>query len=272
MKTSLFLKVGLLSLITACVVVSVVASNQRTPSKQPSQNQTEHKTSDKQDVATIRREALRERRRKSPRSVGLPKLTFWWDGIPQEVRQVSSETGPNSNMHLGDYSGPQSCQKCHPKNYADWLQHPHRRMNALATEENVLGDFSGAKKIEYLDGVATFFREADGYRMRLSRGGQSLLYDVRQTIGSRFFQYYIGRLLEGATPENSPLFQINHVLPFGYWLDREEWIPVVHVGHELPDGQRDDPFQLPEKPEPGVNFLPYAANCNMCHTTFPPNL
>ena len=59
------------------------------------------------------------------------------------------------------------------------------------------------------------------------------------------------------------------MLPFGYWLERKQWIPVVHVGSERPDGLRDDPFAPPPNPRTGVDFTPYAANCNMCHTTFP---
>ena len=222
------------------------------------------------DATSIRNVVVRDRRLKNPRSVGLPKLTFWWDGIPDSVRHIAAETGPESNIHRDDYTGPQSCQKCHAKNYEQWWQHPHRRMNALATDENVLGDFSGSKRIEYLGGVATFLRETDGrFRMQLTRDGHSRQYDVRQTIGSRFFQYYIGRLVPDAMTPESPLTTTNHVLPFGYWLDRQEWIPVVHVGRERPDGQRDDPFVLPTKPQAGVHFIPYASNCNMCHTTFP---
>lgn len=264
-------KTGLLGVILALMAgIGVFLWPRGKPGRHPLDQGTTSRPAVKPDAVDIGRGAVRERRRKNPRSVGLPKLTFWWDGIPLNVRQRSSETGPESNIHPDDYSGPQSCQKCHAKNYDQWLQHPHRRMNALATDENVLGDFSGSKRIEYLGGVATFFRDADGgYRMQLVRDGQSLLYEVRQTIGSRFFQYYIGRLLQGAESPEYPLRHINHVLPFGYWLDQAVWIPVVHVGHELPDGQRDDPFRLPSQPQPRVNFTPYASSCNMCHTTFP---
>jgi hypothetical protein len=96
-----------------------------------------------------------------------------------------------------------------------------------------------------------------------------LVYDVRQTIGSRFFQYYIGRLIDGPFSDDHPYRTINHVLPFGYWLDRRQWVPVVHVGDEKPDGERDDPFAPPQSPQEGENFTPYASSCSVCHTTFP---
>lgn len=271
MNTSRLLKIGGLSMSLGLAVIYAVGfRSQNNGTRSSHQLDRAAQQVSQQDAVDIRREALRERRRKNPRSVGLPKLTFWWDEIPHKVRQTGSETGPESNIHRSDYSGPATCQKCHAKNYEQWLQHPHRRMNAVADEENVLGDFSGSKRVDYLGGQATFFRtQGGGYRMQLARDGNALLYEVRQTIGSRFFQYYVGRLLHGAASPESPQCRIDHVLPFGYWLDREEWVPVVHVGSELPDGQREDPFLLPLKPSPGVNFLPYASNCSMCHTTFP---
>ncbi len=214
-------------------------------------------------------ESLRERRKKDPRFVNFDPLIFWWDGIPDDLREVAIETGPQSNMHRGDYVGPEACRECHQKNYELWSQHPHRRMNAKATEENVFGDFSGTQSISYLGGDATFYREDGGFRMKLVRQDVELIYEIRETIGSRFFQYFIGRLVEGRFGDEHPYRTTNHVLPFGYWLERKQWVPVVHVGSERPDGLRDDPFAPPPNPRAGTDFTPYASNCNMCHTTFP---
>jgi len=66
-------------------------------------------------------------------------------------------------------------------------------------------------------------------------------------------------------------FEEDHVLPFGYWIDRQEWVPVVHVHEEFPDSKRPDPFN----PDPdadraeGQTYFTYSAGCNYCHTTFP---
>ena len=109
-------------------------------------------------------------------------------------------------------------------------------MNAIAVEENVLGDFSGEQTLNYLGGQGTFYRDDGEFRMKLARDEMELVYEVRETIGSRFFQYYIGRLLKGRFATDHPYRHINHVLPFGYHLERQEWVPVVHVGTEKPDG------------------------------------
>lgn len=64
-------------------------------------------------------------------------------------------------------------------------------------------------------------------------------------------------------------------MPFGYWLDEKEWVPVVHTHRVLVDGQltsedeqpdefRSDPF-IP--PGDALEFVPYH-QCNQFHTTF----
>ncbi|QEG43590.1 multiheme c-type cytochrome [Roseimaritima ulvae] len=204
-----------------------------------------------------------------PRVFPRGKLLFWWDKMPAGVEQVSFETGPPSNIHPDNYVGYESCQQCHKQNYQDWSVHPHRWMNALADDQTVKGDFSGKQTLRYLGGEARFEQQQGVYQMTLERDGVTLVYAIDQTLGSRFYQYYIGRLVDGPFAPQHPYRTENHVLPFGYWLQKEAWVPVVHVGPERPDGERTDPFVLPETPDYGVGFLPYATYCNMCHSTFP---
>lgn len=204
-----------------------------------------------------------------PRRMEFGPLSLWWDEMPADLAAATVETGPASNMHREAYAGAEACRTCHAKNHADWSAHPHRWMNALATEATVKGDFSGEAEIRYLGGTGKFLRRGDSYQMLLSRNDVNLTYSIRQTIGSRFFQYYIGRLIAGPFPPEHPYRQVDHVLPFGYWLDRQEWVPVVHISEEYPDGERADPFALPHNPKYGFSFIPYALFCNMCHTTFP---
>ena len=200
------------------------------------------------------------------------RVMLWWESIPLEVRNRSlPQDDISSNIHRDDYVGPEACRECHRQNYDKWSQHPHRWMNAVATEERVRGDFSGNASIEYLGGKAVFFRDGEGYRMELTRASTRLLYEIHQTIGSRFFQYYVGKLVEGPFAADHVYFQTDHVLPFGYWLDRREWVPIVHVWPEVPDDQRFDPFAPPVGEADNLNPLDifYATACNMCHTTFP---
>ncbi len=187
----------------------------------------------------------------------------WWDPIPEEIRSTSLTSTKSSNIHPDDYIGPNACRKCHSKNHAAWSEHPHHRMNALATPETVKGDFSG-RTVQYLGGDGTFFRNEAEYRMRLERSGLIREYRITQTIGSRFYQYFVGRLIQGPEADDHPLRNVDHVLPFGYWIDRKEWVPTVHV-HERGDPGpplEDDPFA--RSPRVSAYF-----QCNSCHTTFP---
>src|SRR5262249_5691089 len=130
----------------------------------------------------------------------------------------------------------------------------------------VKGDFSGQTTVSYRGGSATFFSQDGSHFMRLERNGVRRTYEISQTIGSRFFQYYVGKELKGPEPPSHHFYKKDHVLPFGYWLDQHEWVPIVHVGPENADPQRPDPFAPPEH---GKHYAEYAVGCNHCHTTFP---
>ncbi len=198
----------------------------------------------------------------------VPRITVWWDDIPAHLQVATDQSDhTSSNIHPGDYAGPEACRECHQKNYKSWSHHPHRWMNALADASTVVGDFSGTS-ISYLGGEATFFTENGEYRMRLEREA-SRTYAIHETIGSRFFQYYIGRQIDGPAPADQPTDpqRLDHVLPLGYWIEPGEWVPIVNVAQEeAPDGQRMDPFDTDSYQ---TNFAHYADACDQCHTTSP---
>lgn len=203
-------------------------------------------------------------------------LTGWWDPMSADVRARSISVSEHENISPQAYAGPESCRECHEENYRSWSQHPHRWMNALANDDSVRGDFSGNARISYRGGSARFFREGGEYRMELQRGELRRLYQITQTIGSRFFQYYVGKGLKGPEPAGHEFYSVDHVLPFGYWLEYDEWVPTVHINslrfgesnyseEDVPSEQRPDPF---DRRDGTITFVPYY-NCNSCHTTFP---
>ncbi len=191
-------------------------------------------------------------------------LSVWWDELPADV--LSSPSAGKSNIHPADYIGPEACKTCHAKNYNAWSVHPHRWMNALADAGTIKGDYSGNASLTYRGGKATFERRDGAYVMRLERRGLKRSYRITQTIGVRFFQYYVGKQIDGPEPPKHHFYHKDHVLPFGYWLDQKEWVPVVHIGPEMPDAERPDPFRPPDS---GRHYAEYSASCNYCHTTFP---
>jgi len=179
------------------------------------------------------------------------------------VVHASVDTGTNSNVRRADYAGSASCQECHADKYRDWTSHAHRWMNAMAVPENVKGDFSGNKSISYQGGIGTFYQEKNEYRMHTERSDRTRTYHVTRTIGSRFFQYYVGTLLESSGQEPTEMREVEHVLPFGFWIDEGEWVPTVHIFRE-PDTEHTavDSFA-------GERIVHYDIGCSRCHTTWP---
>jgi predicted CXXCH cytochrome family protein len=220
-----------------------------------------------------------------PRFFLFDKLALMWDRVEPRVRQELRPTSNSSNILPQDYAGPEACSECHQANYTAWSEHPHRWMNTVASEETTQGDFSGTT-IQYRHGVASFYRQGEEFRMRYEREDLQREYRVTQTIGSRFYQYYVGVGLEGPEPEGHDYYKVDFVLPFGYWLDRKAWVPVVHIFEELPESQRWDLVEHLKSPEgfdkgiEGVGSgrgvvdhsqelgVTYARSCNFCHTTF----
>ncbi len=183
-----------------------------------------------------------------------------WDGLSEHQRERGALAAIHSNIRKSDYAGAESCKECHQKNYEGWSQHPHRWMNARATDEIVKGDFSGGRVMDYLGGRVSFAHEGTNRFMSFSRDQTNRTYQITRTIGSRFTQYYVGRLTDGPEPPESPSRNIDHVLAIGWWIDRQEWVPAVHIDPEGPDGTRWDPFAT-------ASDVAYDTSCAVCHTT-----
>lgn len=183
-----------------------------------------------------------------------------WDGLTDQQRERGALAAIHSNIQKEDYAGADSCKECHEKNYEGWSRHPHRWMNALAKDETVKGDFSSGRVMSYLGGKVQFSRDGTNRYMSFARGQTSRTYRITRTIGSRFTQYYAGRLTEGPEPATYAARTTDHVLAVGWWIDRQEWIPAVHIDSEGPDGARADPFAT-------ASDVSYDTSCAVCHTT-----
>lgn len=192
----------------------------------------------------------------------LRRITFWWNDVPDAIRAKSHPPDAVSNIRREDYAGAAACQECHPANYKSWSEHPHRWMNAVADDQSVKGDFSGQTTISYAGHRAIFTRENGEFRMQLDTGGTQRVFRITRTLGSRFTQYYIGKLVDGPEQNYDALRNEDHVLPFGYWIPHREWVPIVHIDNEQPDGRRQDPLAQ-------LKSLPYDKICAGCHTTRP---
>jgi hypothetical protein len=190
------------------------------------------------------------------------EFVMWWEKVPDEIRAASVDTGEQSNVRPQDYYGAESCRECHSENYEGWSKHPHRLMSSQAIEDRVVGDFSGQASIEYQGGTGSFYKDGDQFLMKLQRGSRSWTYAVNRTIGSRFTQYYVGKLIAGDSPPDSMRWNVEHVLPLGYWIDEKQWVPTVHVFRERQrDDDETDVFENDQ-------VMAYDAVCSDCHNTY----
>jgi hypothetical protein len=183
--------------------------------------------------------------------------------VPRVLRSRSLDTGSYSNIEPEDYSGVEKCQHCHADKYQAWSQHSHRWMNAAATPDRVVGDFRDRERFRYLGGEGRFWRDGEQFRMAAERGPLRREFRITRTIGSRYFLYYVGVQTAGPEPAGDPRYQVEHVLPFGYWLTKKQWVPTVHIREERAD-DFDDPALNPYE---DFYFRSYDDICARCHTT-----
>lgn len=231
--------------------------------------------------------AAEQARQPSTRFFASDRLSLVWDKPTSAPPKPIFPTSTASNIAPADYVGPDGCRECHKQNFEDWSKHPHAWMNAMATEQTVIGDFQDAT-FAYRGGIGTFSRYGDQYIMQYDRDDLHRKYRITQTIGSRFYQYYIGTGLVGPETPEHPYFKEEFVLPFGYWIEKKAWVPIVHVHEELPEGQRWEPVEQLRPATRAANSgkenvgrsrgvvdhttelaMVYATSCNYCHTTFP---
>src|SRR5579862_2223162 len=175
---------------------------------------------------------------------------------------------PYSNILREDYVGPDTCGKCHKENHFSWKQHPHSRMNMMADEQSVLGDFSGGS-LSYADGEVFFRRQEGEFRMEYARQGKRVrTYKVTRTIGWRYLQEYVGVQIQGPEPAGDLLYTEETRLKFGYVLKDKRWLPQSYLDSPCDEAEyredgraRYDPF------EPERN--PFNTRCIHCHNTYP---
>ena len=208
-----------------------------------------------------------------------------WEQLPSEIASADATRTSYSNVHRKDYVTPKGCRECHQEQFEAWTDHPHARMNATANAQTVVGQFDGST-IEFDGGKATMFFKDRQFWIRTEKDEIQRLYRVTRTIGSRFYQYYVGVLESGhpldvdvLTPKqgwhNQPHQQNvdgdypdeELVMPVGYWMTKQIWVPAYDVFDCIDDESNPNPMRF----DAFDNFepKPYYRNCGLCHTTQP---
>ena len=166
---------------------------------------------------------------------------------PAEGRERRGGTAPA-------YAGSQSCQSCHPREYAGWQNTGHAKMLRAYKPENVFGDFdNGSYADESGKIVARFSHDASRHYIDIMDGSSKWhRYDVAYTIGSKWQQTYAVRLSSGEI----------QVIPLQYNRDQKLWV-AFWKRIDAPKSPRAEVTNFP-KLSLGTAYL---VHCGVCHTS-----
>jgi predicted CXXCH cytochrome family protein len=132
--------------------------------------------------------------------LALAALAYWYIGRPPAT-PVSSQAPPPAPSDAGSgaetFVGSDACSGCHETQYQAWRESQHAVAMQLATEDTVLGDFSGARLRH--QGVTSEFFRRDGKFMVRTDGpdGELADFEIRNTFGVYPLQQYLVELPGG---------------------------------------------------------------------------
>jgi predicted CXXCH cytochrome family protein len=90
-----------------------------------------------------------------------------------------------------DYVGSETCRSCHEQAWQSWRESHHYQAMLPATEETVLGDFSG-QTFEYGEVTSRFFRRDDRYWVETDGpDGKLQTFEITYTFGFYPLQQYL---------------------------------------------------------------------------------
>lgn len=94
-------------------------------------------------------------------------------------------------LYAATYTGSDKCAVCHEKEYALWRESHHYQAMQPATEENVLGDFSG-RTFNYAGVTSRFFRKDGKFMVETDNENGALQeFEIAYTFGFFPLQQYL---------------------------------------------------------------------------------
>jgi len=174
---------------------------------------------------------------------------FWLAPVLYE-----KETAQTFAHRKAAWAGSQTCQSCHPDQYASWHRTFHRTMTQAATPQSVLGAFDG-KVVTFYGVPARPLREGDRYFIEYldpTSLAVTRRLEVVKTVGSRRYQQYVVQGPPGAPGNN--LYRI----PLLWHIGDQRWIHLNGAFLHGDDAQSYD-----------SHTAIWNQNCIFCHNTGP---
>ncbi len=178
-----------------------------------------------------------------------------WTALDFVRRPAGADTATDRPIEVADngYASSGACRSCHPSNYDTWHSSYHRRMTAVATPENMIGDFDDATAVAN-GRKYSLQRQGDEFWVTMKdpdvRGPVDHLPWIRRRIvlvtGSHHMQVYWY-----ATGDGRKLGQ----LPVVYLNEDQKWVPRTAI------------FLQPEVGHISSETGRWNRTCIKCHTT-----
>jgi predicted CXXCH cytochrome family protein len=130
-------------------------------------------------------------------ALGLAGYGAWRTGLFGSGAPAPSAAPDAAVLGDGGYAGSTSCQGCHTAEYQRWQRSQHAVAMQEATEQTVLGDFSG-RSLRH-GGVTSRLLRRDGRYVVTTDGADGKLadFEVRYTFGVHPLQQYLVELPGG---------------------------------------------------------------------------
>lgn len=206
-----------------------------------------------------------------------------WTGLLQAQTtltptQTLSAGGTTQRVESGQkffgdakYAGSDSCKSCHEKQYTEWKNTWHAKMQRMASPDVIIGDFNN-RIITYKD---TKVKDKDGkevkltFQVRAHREGDKFFFTVLDKDNPANNQTYeIYKVLGGKWDQQYEIKVGDNLLPgiLRWSVENKDWINNSYRPYEwvIPDGTPDG---RPSRPEelPKGRFA--EGKCSGCHTT-----
>jgi predicted CXXCH cytochrome family protein len=159
---------------------------------------------------------------------------------------------PESNVRRADYVGSASCAPCHRAQYDAWQGSPMRRMTRSLPTTTIHAPFDG-RAFSFKDDSAVMERRDGRYFLRVRSQGTEELFAVTKTIGGRYREDFVGRLVPTGDPFGAPRGE-ERVLPLSWVIDRAE---PRYKGYSV---------MVPERPRLEAGLV-WRQACIFCHNT-----
>jgi predicted CXXCH cytochrome family protein len=169
------------------------------------------------------------------------------------------------------YAGSDSCKSCHEKQYAEWKNTWHAKMQRLASPDAIVGDFNN-RIVTYKD---VKVKDKDGkevkltFQVRAHREADKFFFTVLDKDNPANNQTYeIYKVLGGKWDQQYEIKVGENLLPgiLRWSVENNDWINTSYRPHEwvVPDGTPDG---RPRRPDelPRNRFA--EGKCSGCHTT-----